>query len=174
MTTLHHMADAAFAANIPPGFPIVAGYFPGRDDFHPWSVQDWQRFPGYKLPITVPAAPGNGPEDGAAAVAYLRDTLHVPAGCYMMLDLEGRVDVEYVLNFGAAVAPHYRVWVYGEESTVFGNPPLNGYIVASFGITAQQIMETIAHPHVRGVQYQDFGPYDASLIEQWTEGDLWH
>lgn len=172
--TLEPMADAAFAANIPPGFAIAAGYYPGKADFHPWAPPDWGLFPGYRLPITVPADPGNGPADGAAALAYLRGTLKVPAGCLTVVDMEARVDVEYVLNFGAALQQGYRVLVYGSRSTVFYNPPLNGYWVAQYGITGQQIAELLAVPHVRAIQIANHPGYDASLVKRWVEGEMWH
>lgn len=172
MTTLLHMADAAFAANIPPGFPIAAGYIPGADDFHPWAPSDWADFPGYKLPITVPGVKGLGTQDAAAAMTYLQ-RLGVPEGSFMVLDMEGRVDIEYVTNFGAAMHTAYRVWVYGQQSTVFGNPPLNGYWVASYGISVTQMRNLIAAPHVRGVQYESGPGYDSSWVEQWTDGAMW-
>lgn len=172
--TYARMADAAFAANIPPGFAIAAGYYPGKADFHPWAPSDWGLFPGYRLPITVPANPGNGPEDGAAALAYLRGTLKVPAGCLTVVDMETRVDVKYVLNFGAQLQQGYKVWVYGSRSSVFLNPPLNGYWVADYGLTAQQIMAMLAEPHVRAIQYAEHPGYDASLVKAWTEGEMWH
>lgn len=36
-----HMADALYAANIPDGYPVVAGYVDGT---HPWSDADFARF----------------------------------------------------------------------------------------------------------------------------------
>lgn len=171
--TYARMADAAFAANIPPGFDIAGGYIPGRDDFHPWARADWDRFPGYRLPITVPANPGDGPADGAAVVAYLR-SLGVPEGCIVVVDMEERTDVEYVLNFGAAVQPFYRVWVYGSASTVFGNPGLNGYWVADYSTDMTEIDALLQHEHVRAVQYANGPGYDSSLVKPWTEGEMWH
>jgi len=169
------MADAAYAANIPPGFQVAAGYFPGRADYHPWAPADWGRFPGFRLPITVPADPGDGPADGAAAVAYLRDVLHVPEGCFTVVDMEGRVDAEYLLNYGEAVQPFYRVWVYGSASSVFGNPPLNGYWVADYTqAVTQKILDLLEQPHVRAVQYATGPGYDSSLVKDWTEGGMWH
>lgn len=169
------MADAAFAANIPPGFDIAGGYIPGRDDYHPWARSDWGRFPGYRLPITVPANPGDGPTDGRIVVAYLHVSLGVPFGCIVVLDMEGRTDVEYVLNFGAAVqAGGYRVWVYGSESTVFGNPPLNGYWVADYTSDLAAIDALLQHEHVRAVQFAAGPGYDSSLVKPWTEGEMWH
>lgn len=169
---LLHMADAAFAANIPPGFPIVAGYYPGAADFHPWTRADWGLFPGAKLPVTVPADPGNGHEDGLAALASLR-MLGVPQGSFTALDLEERVDVEYVLNFGAALQQGYRVWPYGSLDFIFRNPPLNGYWPAAYGLTAAELMQLLAQPHVRAIQYQPGPGYDQSLVKQWTEGGMW-
>lgn len=175
MTTYARMADAAFPQNIPPGFPIAAGYYPGLDDFHAWTPADWGRFPGYRLPVTVPADPGSGPLDGGSAVAYLRNVLHVPEGCITGLDLETRVDVRYVLNFGQVMQDAgYKVWVYGSQSTVFQNPPLNGYWPAVRNWTAAAVERLLQQPHVRAAQIADLGGYDVSYVKPWTEGEMWH
>lgn len=171
--TYARMADAAFAANIPPGFDIAGGYYPGRADFHAWSPADWQRFPGYRLPITVPGDPGDGDVDAQVAVLNLQQ-LGVPEGCITVLDMETRKDVLYVETFGAAMAPHYRVWVYGSASTVFGNPPLNGYWAADYTTDMRVIDQLLQAPHVRAVQYNAGPGYDSSLVKPWTEGEMWH
>lgn len=172
--TYLRQADAAFSVNIPPGFQIVAGYFGGANAFRVWQRHEWAMFPGYKLPIYVPASPGNGPEDGREAVALLQE-LGVPAGAYMVLDMETRVDAEYVANFGAAVQSFYRVWVYGSFDTVFRNPPLNGYWVADYTTDMGVIDGILQAGHVRSVQFAaDVSPgYDVSLTKLWTEGGMW-
>ena len=176
--TYVRMADAAFAANIPPGFEIAGGYYPGRDDYHPWAPSDWDRFPGWRVPITVPDVIGvgsvQGSGDGAKALSYLRGTLRVPEGAITVVDLETEVNPSYVLGFGAALQQGYRVWVYGSFSTVFGNPGLNGYWVADYTPDMAAIDQILQHEHVRAVQFAAVGPYDASLVKQWTEGEMWH
>lgn len=172
MTTYEHMADAAFAATIPPGFAIAAGYYGGPLAYHVWPAADWQRFPGFRLPIWVGGF--DGADEGAQAVFALR-ALGVPAGCRTGLDMETRKDITYVEAFGAALqAAGYLVEVYGSASTVYGNPPLNGYWVADYGLTAGQMMTVLETPHVRAIQYASFPAYDASLVKAWTEGEMWH
>jgi hypothetical protein len=168
------MADAAFAGNIPPGFDIAAGYYGGQAAYHVWPPADWARFPGYRLPIWVPGTPGNGPADGVAAAAALRK-LGVPAGCISVLDMEARTDVEYVANFHAQfTVAGYKLWVYGSRSTVFVNPPCNGYWVADYGLTLTEVTGLLGLPHVRAVQHATSAGFDTSLVKAWTEGEMWH
>lgn len=176
--TLAKMADAAFAQDIQPGFEIAAGYYGGPGAFHVWPASDWGRFPGYRLPIWVPSQ-GNkdGAADGEQAWKALSD-LGVPFGSYIVLDMETMRDRTYVTRFGMALNPGqgYRTWVYGSRSTVFGNPPLNGYWVADYGISTQQGRALLETAHVRAWQYAaNLAPgYDASLVKEWTEGGMWH
>jgi Domain of unknown function (DUF1906) len=167
------MADAAFAANIPPGFDIAAGYYGGQAAYHVWAPGDWARFPGYRLPIWVPGNPGNGPADGKAAVAALK-ALGVPPGSIVVVDMETRRDKEYVTNFNAEIqAEGYKLWVYGSVATVFGNPPCNGYWVADYGISMADVTHVLQLPHVRAVQYATSAGFDTSLVKAWTEGEMW-
>ena len=169
--SLARMADAAFAANIPPGFDIAGGYYGGPQAFHVWPRSDWARFPGFRLPIWVGGQ--DGPGEGAQAVSELQ--LLRAHSCLTVLDMETRQDIEYVDNFGGILqAAGYRVWVYGSASTVFGNPPLNGYWVADYTSDMRVIDGLLQHPGVRAVQFATVGPYDASLVKQWVEGEMWH
>lgn len=169
---LLHMADAAFAANIPPGYSIAAGYYGGPNAFHVWPRADWGRFPGYRLPIWVGGQ--DGPGEGAEAVAELR-ALRVPEGSRTVLDMETRKDITYVMNFGEVLQDAgYLVEVYGSLSTVGQNPPLNGYWVAHYNITAAQLRADLSLPHVRAVQYEAQPGFDSSWVKQWTEGGMWH
>ena len=77
MTHLIPMADAAFAANIPPGYDIAGGYYGGPFAYHIWPPADWARFPGYKLPIWVGGQEGSAEATLAAAAL---DGLGVPEG----------------------------------------------------------------------------------------------
>jgi len=171
--TYLHMADAAFASAIPPGFQVAAGYYGGPNAWHVWPAADWGRFPGWRLPIWVGGYAGEA--EGAEAVAAL-GRLGVPKGCVTVLDLEVRVDRTYVDAFGGVLqAAGYKVWPYGSASTLFGNPELNGYWVADY--TGQPFM----HPAVgvRATQYAaglpgaGGGSYDASLVKPWVAPFLW-
>lgn len=175
--TLAKMADAAYAADITPGFQIAAGYYGGPGAFHVWSPSDWGRFPGFRLPIWVPSqGPKDGDVDGLEAGGLLMD-LRVPDGSYTVVDMEGMKDRTYVTKFAAKLKDFgYRLWVYGERSTVFGNPAANGYWVADYGITTAEGVGLLETPHVRAWQYRaNIAPgYDASLVKEWTEGGMWH
>lgn len=175
--TLAKMADAAFAQEIQPGFEIGAGYYGGPGAFHVWSPSDWARFPGYRLPIWVPSTGAkNGDIDGGQAVIALQ-ALKVPPGSFTVVDMELMRDRTYLEKFGARLHDAgYRTWVYGSRSTVFTNPPLNGYWVADYGITTAEGTGLLETAHVRAWQYAaNLAPgYDASLVKQWTEGGMWH
>ena len=175
--TLAKMADAAFAQDITPGFEIAAGYYGGAGAFHVWSPSDWARFPGYRLPIWVPST-GNksGDVDGLQAVTALL-ALHVPVDSFTVLDMEIMRDRTYVEKFAARLRnAGYRLWVYGSRSTVFSNPPCNGYWVADYGISTAEGTGLLETPHVRAWQYKaNIAPgFDASLVKEWTEGGMWH
>jgi hypothetical protein len=169
--TTEHMRDAAFAANIDDGWPgAVAGYYGGPGEYHQWSPLDWKRFRrNRKLPIWV-AGQGdkNGTVDGRQAVAALR-ALGVPPHCYTALDMELMVDKTYVEHFGEALwDAHYKVWVYGSASTIFSNPPLNGWWVASYAGIGPFMYD---HPDVRATQYAKGDAYDSSSVKPWTYDD---
>lgn len=165
------MADAAFAQNIPGGFDIAGGYYGGPNAYHIWPRDDWDLFPGLRLPFWV--AGEDGEAEAATAAAVLRN-LAVPEGSITALDMEERKNIEYVHRFGAGLrSAGYRVWVYGSESTVYSNPPLNGYIVADYGLTAQEMMKVLEEPHVRAIQYASYPAYDVSLVKRWTGGGMW-
>lgn len=178
LVTAVRMADAAYAPNVPPGYSIVGGYFGGPNAYHIWTPQDWALFPGCKLPFWVGGLDGAG--EGAAAVDALH-RLGVPAttngeGTIIALDMEGRHDVTYVDAF-AEVLEHdgYRLWDYGSLDAVMTDPPINGYLVADYGITAQQAYQVLTQPHVRGVQYvpNQAPGYDISLVKAWTTAFMW-
>jgi hypothetical protein len=171
--TSERMRDAAFAINIGTDWTgAVAGYY-GREGnaFNIWDRSDWARFPrNRKLPIWVGGL--NGADEGAAAVAELK-ALKVPKGVYTAVDMEGRTDDTYVDHFGRVLNDAgYKVWVYGQASTVFGNPPLDGYWVAWYaGIGAFMI----DHEDVRATQFREGQDFDSSTVKRWTyeEGTWW-
>ena len=166
------MRDSAFAANINPNWTgAVGGYYGGPDALNVWAPGDWRPFrANRKLPIWVGGQ--DGPGEAKQAIEAL-NALGVPQHVYTALDMEDRVDDLYVNNFGQGLqAGGYKVWVYGQASTVFGNPRLNGYWVADF---ADQGPFMYNHRHVRATQYAKGQDYDSSTVRDWTfnSGTWW-
>jgi hypothetical protein len=176
-----HMRDAAYAANIPtPWGGAVAGYLNSRpegDPAHPWTASDWIKFQANrKLPIFVQSHPVTdmAEADAFATLKALYD-IGAPAGIRTALDLETAIDAEYVRRYGKVMRwSGFRVWVYGSASTVFGNPPLDGYWVADY-LDGQPFLYD--HPDVRATQYTNNPPaskYDSSAIRNWVYADVAH
>ena len=166
------MRDSAFATNINPNWPgAVGGYYGGPNAFNVWAPGDWAPFHrNRKLPIWVGGQ--NGPREAEKAIEALH-TLGVPKRVYTALDMEDRVDDLYVNNFGQALqAAGYKVWVYGQASSVFGNPRLNGYWVADYADKGAFMYD---HRHVRATQYAEGQNYDSSTVRDWTynSGPWW-
>ena len=166
------MRDSAFATNIDEGWDgAVGGYYGGPNALNVWAHGDWTPFHrNRKLPIWVGGM--DGPGEARQAIEALRD-LGVPKRVYTALDMEGRVDDLYVNNFGQAMqAAGYKVWVYGQASTVFGNPRLNGYWVADFAGRGAFMYN---HRHVRATQFATGPDYDSSTVRDWTynSGPWW-
>lgn len=164
------MGDTAFVRNLDgTSFGVGAGYYGGPDAFHVWAANDWRNFPGYRLPIWV--AGNNGATEGSDALRALRE-LRVPEGSYTALDMETRIDKQYVRSFASVVHPTYRVMVYGSASTIFGNPNINGYWVADYRGIGPFMYR---HPDVRMTQYASGKLYDSSLVKSWVidDGLLW-
>ena len=164
-----HGADAAFAANIPPGFEIAFGYTAAPAP----STSGRQMSGGGSLagrsPSGWPATTGT--PEGHEAVQALQ-ALGVPPRSITVVDMETAVNPAYIDKFGAELrAAGFAVWVYGSADTVFENPKLNGYWVADF--TGQPFM----HPRlgVRATQYAANLPpgFDASLVKAWTGDFMW-
>ena len=162
------MLDAAFASDIPASWQgAVGGYLLAPRAFHPWTLQDWERFPGQrKLPIWVQSA--GGETDGDACVAALQ-SLGVPPGVWMGLDMETRANAFYVNAFGTVLdLAGYKTWVYGSASTVFRNPPLHGYWVADFADIGPFLY---LHPDVRATQFATDNLKDASTVKDYAYFD---
>ena len=140
-----------------PGTSVVLIYC-GGDTPHVWTAAEIAEQPEqYRLPVYVRSNPGNAAEDAAAFIAWLRAN-GVPDGCATVLDLETRIDVAYVNAFGAALhAAGYLVLPYGSSSTLFQNPALDGYFVASPGATG-------IRPGCVATQYAYDGSYDLDYI----------
>lgn len=165
------MADEAVPNGVvPPGYEVIAGYIGGPEAFHTWTADQWAAFKGVKkLPIFVPniAVPGKGnpgaETEGWQVLASLY-RLKVPKGSPVALDLETVVNGTYVSSFQKLLNwAGYFVWVYGSASTVFGNPPANGYWVADF--TGSPFM--FNHAKVRATQYASGNQFDSSLVKGW-------
>lgn len=160
--------DSAYAADLKGWSADVCGYLPAPRAYHVWSDADWAMFLGNrKLPIWVAGL--NGEDDAFAALKALFD-LRVPRGTWVALDLESRVDKTYVARFGAVMDwAGYWVAVYGSASTVFGNPPLDGYWVADW--TGQAHL--YPHDDVVGTQYASGQQYDSSLFLATVGARFW-
>jgi hypothetical protein len=179
--THEHMRDAAYAANIPtPWHGAVAGYLnsrPNGDPLHPWSLSDWGIFKdNRKLPIFVQSAPvtATAEADAFAALEALYD-IGVPIGVRTALDIETAINPHYVNAYGDVLRHFgYYVWVYGSASTLFGNPPLDGYWVADY-LDGKPFEYN--HPDVHATQYTDNPPkdkYDSSAVKLWTYDNVKH
>ena len=163
-------ADAAFATNIPhTGIQVVFGYMGGPQAYRKWTLQEWLMFPGCKVPIWVGGYNG---EQEALAMVDLLHAHNVPPNTITALDMEKRVDEQYVSMYGAVMAAHqYKTWVYGSESTVFFNPVLQGYWLAEWGGDPAKLV----HASVRAVQDRGNIPpgYDLSFVHAWTTSEMW-
>lgn len=161
-----------FDASTPPkatpeGYKAAAGYI-GGDTPHVWTELEWTRLGRMpKLPIFVRSDPG-----AASAITDAVDALcmcyhlRIPRGTPIVLDLEMAVNAAYVTVFGRVVHWFgYRVWPYGSASTIFRNPPLDGYWVADY-----RGIGPFMHSgrNVRATQYEAGGLYDSSLIKYWS------
>lgn len=174
------MRDAAFASNIDLSWAdadfnhIIGGYLrrPPGDPAHPWSPADWAMFPkNKKLPIVVQSNPGSIAGAKTDAFEALQDIFDadIPTGVQIALDLETAVDPEYVKEFGKILNwAGFKVHPYGSTSTLFGNPPLQGYWIAA--PSPNGVPYEYNHPDVVMTQYAlDVAPgYDASAV-RWTE-----
>lgn len=179
------MRDAAYADNISAIWTgAVGGYLNTKplgagDPFHGWSDANWLRFKdNRKLPIFVQSAPILSHAENEAWIV-LRELyrLGVPRGVRTALDLETAVNQRYVQRYGQILNwGGYRVWVYGSASTVFNNPPINGYWVADY--VANHLPFMYDHPDVRTTQYTDNkltgGRYDSSTVKDWVYADKAH
>jgi hypothetical protein len=163
-----NMFDASSPpAHAPPGFQIAAGYIGGHTP-HVWTKAEWQRFRGLKmLPIYVSAIAIHQQSTPVIEAFDCLRKLHalgVPHGSPVVIDLETAVNPAYVTAFGGVLHwANYRVWVYGSASTVFGNPPLDGYWVADY--TGASFM--YAHQKVRATQWINGTDYDRSEVKYW-------
>lgn len=155
------------ASNPPPKKPsranAIAGYI-GGDTPHVWTVAQWNAIGRCrKLPIYVRSNPAqHNPVDDALEALRMLYVLKVPRGSAVALDLETAVDEVYVSGFVSVLHFYgYRVWVYGSLSTVFHNPPGNGYWVAHY----DNKVTMPRHAHVVAKQYASGTQFDWSSVK---------
>lgn len=179
------MRDAATATNIDRTWAnadhgrIIGGYLqrPPGDPFSGWTAEEWGLFPNNKkLPIMVQSKPGSGADGFSDAWLTLEHlyNLRVPTGCHIALDLETAIDPQYVQDFGHVLNFFtYKVLVYGSTSTLFQNPPLQGYWVAAPDNNGQPY--EFAHSEVVATQYAlDVAPgFDRSTVKWETQLGKW-
>lgn len=179
-------ADSAFPEGLrpfPAGFQCAQFYIGERAPVktptpHMWSKQDVNGLPKgigrYPMFVGTPAIGGN-PSDGDVDKELMEcvHALHdvgAPRGCVVGLDFETAVNPRYVNRFysGMLWLGHpFRVWLYGSESFVTKNPPMDGYDIALYDGKA-----TFAGiRHERAKQYADSNmlhtSYDARIIHRW-------
>lgn len=148
-------------------------YAVGANAEHIWTDQEIEHHKGrYRLPVAVYGREQNGARDAEAMNAWL-DKHGAPSHCAVLLDMETSVDAPYVHDFDAAL--ENPLWLYGSISTVFANPPVDGWFVAN----PTGHLHLYAHPDVAGTQYawaqldQTAGPWDLSLIAPAYVNLLW-
>jgi hypothetical protein len=165
MSKLIEIADAANpSAGIAKGVQGVAGYI-GGDAAHVWTTAEWGRFNGLKkLPIFVRSSMvGHSAFDDAFTALHALFDLKVPHGTALALDLETAVDSAYVNQFGDIIQwAGYHVWPYGSTSTLFKNPPRDGYWVA---FPDGKPVE-FSHKNVRMTQFAFQGSRDVSVVTE--------
>lgn len=161
--TMHSASRPPLTA--PKGTKIV-GLYMGGDTPHVWTQDEVKRFGKYrKLPIYVRSNPtGRNPVDDAMTVLQWLYHFRVPRGQVVALDLEGAVNKPYVSGFGNVLRFFgYKVWPYGEISTIFGNPPEDGYWVAHYDNKRRMVH----HPNVRAKQYKTGPSWTTSMVKYW-------
>lgn len=148
------------------GYDVAGGYIGGATP-HVWTPQQWNsQTARWRAPFWL-CDPARDPAvQGDDIVAKLK-SLGAPRGCIVLLDMETRTDAHLVNGIANVVhAGGYNSGVYGSESTVFGNPPRSGYMVALYdGVEA-----LYEHPHSIGKQYADMVKGPGGLI---IDLDVW-
>lgn len=138
---LERMFDAAFPPDEPvAGCAAAAGYL-GGDTPHVWTGAEWNAATARgrlrMLPIWVSAGilvnPRAQARDAAAAAVALGWQPHHQVRRVIGLDMETEIDPQFVAAFGGTLHElGFGCWPYGSESTIFGNPAIDGYWVAAY------------------------------------------
>jgi len=121
-------------------FPAIKGvegaafYIGGSNAAHTWTDGQIRSLTErYRLPIWVPDYANPTPQMDAAAVIGWLEAHSWPMSKAVMLDMETRVDVALVNEFGDLLqAAGYRTIPYGSLSAIFRNPRRSGYAVADW------------------------------------------
>ena len=120
-----------------------------------------------KLPVFVRSGPGNGTDDAFAALAQLYRLAASRAAPRLPMTWRRPGEPAQVMSTGFYNAMRwggYRVWLYGSASSVFGNPPCDGYWVADY--TGQEFM--FPHSKVVATQYEaNHDGWDWSEVKEW-------
>ncbi len=172
MPTNLNMFDASVPPLVAPaGFQIAAGYI-GGDTPHVWTAAEWERFKNlHRLPIYVRSNSGTSGTADAFEALHRLYVLGVPHDKRMALDLETRIAPAYVHEFNDVIQwADYRLWIYGSASTVFSNPPCNGYWVADY---AGKGPFMYPHANVLATQWTDGPIYDSSLVTDYKPERFW-
>ena len=172
MFKLPEMWDAANPPRTSPkGYQAAAGYI-GGDTPHVWTVEEWERLGRLpKLPIYVRSNDGTDPHEDAFQTLKRLYQIGCPPGSRIALDMETRVNANYVATFYRRVRFFgYRLWVYGSAVSVFRNPACNGYWVADFADRGPFMYKD---KRVRATQYQPGSTFDSSTLRRFQLHRMW-
>jgi len=161
----------------PPSYPAMVdgwAFYIGGNTPHPWSDAEVAGIPcRYLLPIFTRSTGGDPAADAAHTIAWCRAHKQ-PPGTLTALDFEDRVAPGYLAAYDEAVlAAGWLVAVYGQQSTILGNPrPSGGYWVANWD---QDPAPALLRPGWAGRQYagdtQLGRPWDLSIVN--VNAPLW-
>lgn len=172
------MIDAAYPENVlsfgVPKIDALAGYIGGNTP-NVWTMAEWQRLTDlsgarYWLPIFTRSLGGDPAKDSAFSVAWM-DAQEMPKGATLALDLETRIDANYVRTFDAAIVRSgRRLMIYGSRSYVLRNPkPSGGYWVADYTGFPHLYPGSAATQWAGSARFG--GAYDPNIVADTTQ--LW-
>ena len=155
------------------GYEVAGGYL-GGDTPHVWTGKQWADQPArWRAPFWVYDEGRDVAAQAADAVAAMV-ALGAPEGSAIILDMEALTQDVAVNMFADYVHEHhYCTMIYGSKSSLFGNPPRTGYVVADYTGTAH----LYEHPHTMGTQYATVradGGLPSLDLDVWAdEAPLW-
>ncbi len=168
---------------LPGGFIACMAYFAGSSAAHVWDADEIDRVKAASLGILPVCVPTPGTDNPLTAAQELIDRLHAEGvpdnhACHVMWDMEtGKEPDPRWLDKAAdrVRAAGYLNLVYGSPSTLFNQPPRDGYVVAN---PTNQI-HMYERAHVRATQYAfdvraPGGLIDQSAIASDLVAELWH
>lgn len=175
--------SAACPATPPAGHAACMAYFGGSSATRAWTTDELDHVKALKLRILPVWVPTPGSDNPRAAAEGLIQRLHdesVPAGVHVMWDMEtGKEPDAAWLNRAAdtVAAAGWLNLVYGSTSTLFGQPPRDGYVVADWAVPRQPHL--YGRAHVRATQFAndvslpDGHKIDQSVITHDLLAELW-